>query len=299
MEWLNYHHYLYFYLVAREGGLAKAGVILRLSPQAISGQIRQLEEQLGDKLFQKRGRRLELTEFGRLNYRIADEIFSLGQQAMQLARSGEFEHKAPLVMGVSDVVPKLLISSLLEPLRTSAERVRVVIHEDRFERLLGSLATHELDVVIADSTVSADRAGVRAFNHQIAESGIAFFAAPKLAARIKRGFPKSLNGAPMIVPTDDTSFGRQVRVWLDEQGLRPVIAAEVEDSALMKVLGRAGDGVFPAPSILASKVESEFAVKKVGEAPSLRWRYYAITAARRVRHQALQLLLAEAKERFS
>ncbi len=296
MEWLNYHHYLYFYLVAREGGLAKAGSILRLSPQAISGQVRQLEDQLGDKLFQKRGRRLELTEFGRLNYRIADEIFSLGQQAMHLARSGTFENKAPLVMGISDVVPKLLVSSLLEPLRASPERVRIVVHEDRLERLLGNLATHELDVVIADAPVSADRTGVRAFNHQIAESGMSFFAAPKLAARIRRGFPKSLNGAPMILPTDDTSFGRQVRVWLDEHGIVPLIAAEVEDSALMKVLGRAGDGVFPSPSILADKIQSEFAVRLVGEASGLRWRYYAITAERRVRHQALQLLLAETKK---
>jgi LysR family transcriptional activator of nhaA len=299
MEWLNYHHYLYFYLVAREGGLARAGAILRLSPQAISGQVRQLEEQLGDKLFEKRGRRLVLTEFGRLNYRIADDIFSLGQQAMQLARSGTLEHKAPLIIGVADVVPKLLISSLLEPLRSSSNRVRIVVHEDRFERLLGNLATHELDVVIADEPMSADRAGVRAFNHQIAESGMSFLASPKLAARLTRGFPKSLNGAPMILPTDDTSFGRQVRGWLDEHGIRPLIAAEVADSALMKVLGRAGDGVFPTPSILADQVQREFAVRIVGNVPTLRWRYFAITADRRVRHQALQLLLKEAKERFA
>ena len=299
MEWLNYHHFLYFYMVAREGGLAKAGTILRLSPQAISGQVRQLEAQLGDKLFAKRGRRLELTEFGRLNYRIADEIFSLGQQAMQLARSGTIEHKAPLVMGVSDVVPKLLISSLLEPLRAENNRVRIVVHEDRFERLLASLATHELDVVIADSPVSADRTGVRAFNHQVAESGISFFAAPKLASRLKRGFPTSLNGAPMIIPTDDTSFGRQIRAWIDENGLTPQIRAEVEDSALMKVLGRAGDGVFPSPTLLADKVQREFAVKLVGEAKGLKWVYYAITADRRVKHQALQTLLAGAKQRFS
>lgn len=295
MEWLNYHHYLYFYLVAREGGLAKAGALLRLSPQAISGQVRQLEAQLGDKLFEKRGRRLELTEFGRLNYRIADEIFSLGQQAMQLARGGHFEHKAPLVIGVSDVVPKLLISALLEPLRGAPERARVIIQEDRVERLLGSLVTHELDVVIADAPVSPDRAGVRAYNHPIAESGLSFFAVEKLAKSLRSKFPRSLHGAPMILPTDDTSFGRQIRLWLQEQGIAPRITAEVADSALMKVLGRAGDGVFPAPTLLAARVQQDFAVKRVGDVKAVRWTYYAITAERRVRHDALQLLLRDAK----
>lgn len=299
MEWLNYHHYLYFYLVAREGGLAPAGHILRLSPQAISGQIRQLEQQLGDKLFEKRGRKLGLTEFGRINYRIADEIFSLGQQALQLARDGATQIKAPLVIGVSDVVPKLLVSSLIAPLRRTHDRVRLVVHEDRIERLLASLATHELDVVIADAPASADRSGVRAFNHQLAESGISFFAAPKLAAGLKRGFPASLHGAPMLLPTDDTSFGRQIRAWLEDKGIRPQIRAELEDSALMKVLGRAGDGVFPSPSILSDKIQAEFAVRLVGEASKLKWRYYAITADRRVKHQALQALLDGAKARYS
>lgn len=298
MEWLNYHHYLYFYLVAREGGLAKAGAILRLSPQAISGQVRRLEEQLGDKLFEKRGRSLVLTEFGRQNYRLAEEIFSLGQRVLQLAHTGAFEDEAPLVMGVSDVVPKLLVSSLLAPLRSKGERIRVVVYEDRLERLLGNLATHELDVVIADAPVSPDRAGVRAYNHQIAESGISFFAAPKLARRLKRGFPKSLDGAPMIIPTDDTSLGRQVRAWLDDRRVRPQVTAEVEDSALMKVLGRAGDGCFPSPTILARRIEREFAVVRVGEAPELRWRYFAITTDRRVRHHGLLRVLAGAKESY-
>jgi LysR family transcriptional activator of nhaA len=299
MEWINYHHYIYFYLVAREGGLAKAGALLRLSPQAISGQLRQLESQLGDKLFTKKGRRLVLTEFGRANYLIADEIFSLGQRALQLARTGTSRHQAPLVIGVSDVVPKLLVHSLIEPLRHQKERVRLVCYEDRYERLLANLATHELDVVIADAPASPGTTGVRAFNHQIAESDLSFFAVPALVKRLRKGFPASLDGAPFIMPTDDTSLGKQLRVWFDAQGIRPDTVAEVEDSALMKVFGRAGDGVFVSPTIIRKSVEEEYAVKLLGSLPTLTWRYYAITAERRVSHPALQLLLADARKRFS
>lgn len=294
MEWLNYHHLLYFWVVAREGGLAPAGRILRLAHPTLSGQIKVLEEHLGEKLFEKSGRRLVLTETGRLVYRYADEIFSLGREMLDAVRGRPTGQPVRLDVGIADVVPKLVVKRLLEPAFTMAEPVRLVCHETDFERLLARLSLHELDVVIADSPVPSG-SSIRAFNHLLGECAVALFAAPELAGRFAPGFPESLDGAPMLLPTEGSILRRSLNQWFDSIGVRPRIVAELEDSALAKVFGAEGRGLFVAPTAVRDEVEAMYGVQLVGEAPQVRERFYAITAERRLKNPAVVAICEAAR----
>src|SRR5262245_43889953 len=243
MDWLNYHHLLYFWLVAREGGLAPAGKILRLAHPTLSGQIRALEESLGEKLFERAGRRLVLTDVGRVAYRYADEIFNLGMELQDVVRGRPTGRPLRLDVGIADVVPKLVVAAMVEPALHLASPVRLVCHEDNQDRLLARLSLHELDVILADAPVPAG-APVRAYNHLLGECGVTWFAARRHAGR-RRGFPGSLDGAPVVLPLEGTTLRRSLGQWFDGVGVRPHIVAELEDSALLMRFGAEGLGLFP------------------------------------------------------
>lgn len=294
MEWLNYHHLLYFWSVAKEGGIAPAAERLRLTPQTISGQVHMLEEALGEKLFEKRGRSLALTEMGRLVYGYAEDIFGLGRELLTAVR-GRTTARAPrLVVGIAQVVPKLVAKRLLEPALVQADKVRLVCREDSTERLLAELAAHRLDALVLDAPVPAS-AGIRAFNHPLGECGSTFFARAPLAKRLKKGFPESLNGAPMLLPSEETSIRRALEHWLDEHGLVPEVLGEFDDSALIKVFGQAGHGVFLAPSAIAAEVAEQYDVVAIGEAEAVRERFYVATMQRKLEHPAVAALTEEAR----
>ena len=225
MEWLNYHHLLYFWLVAREGGVAQASARLHLAPPTLSGQIRALENALGEKLFAKQGRKLVLTETGRVVYGYADEIFTLGRELMDTIKGRPTGRPVRLTVGIADVVPKLIARRLLEPARHFKEPVRLVCREDKPDQLLAELALHNLDVVIADSPVGPGSA-VRAFNHLLFECGISFFGTSKLAEAHRSGFPRSLDGAPILLPTANSNLRRLLDQWFSDQQIRPAIAGE-------------------------------------------------------------------------
>src|SRR5512145_3254030 len=197
MEWLNYHHLLYFWIVAREGGLVPAGRVLRLSHPTLSAQVHALEERLGEKLFSRVGRRLALTEMGRVVYGYAEEIFTLGREMVDAVKDRSTGQPLRLEVGVADVVPKLVVRRLLEPALALPAPVRLVCREGTQERLLGELAVHSLDVVISDAPVPAG-SSVRAFSHLLGESGVTFFGARALAEPLRRSFPRSLQGAPIL-----------------------------------------------------------------------------------------------------
>ncbi len=286
MEWLNYHHLLYFWVVAREGGLVPAGRVLRLSHPTLSAQIHALEDRLGEKLFVKVGRKLQLTEMGRLVYDYAEEIFSLGHELLDAVRGRGSRRIDRLNVGVVDVVPKLIVKHLLQPVLDLPEPVRLVCHEDTHDRLLAGLALHSLDIVISDAPVPSG-ASVRAFNHLLGETQVSLFGAPELVRSLRKGFPASLEGAPMLLPLENSTLRRALNRWFERARVRPKVVAEFEDSALLKVFGADGLGVFPAPSVMEPDVKAQHGVALLARLEGVTEEFWAISMERRLENPAV------------
>lgn len=298
MEWLNYHHLLYFWHVAREGGLTPAGRTLRVSHPTLSAQIKALERRLGAPLFRREGRRLALTDTGQMALRYADEIFSLGREMTRAIEGHGPGAPMRLVVGVTDAVPKLLVRRLLSPAfdvgRVDAP-VRVVCHEGDVSRLLADLAAHRLDVVIADTPVPPG-SPVRAFTHLLGESGISWLGPAALVERHRRRFPAGLDGAPVILPVESLPLRRALDAWFDAHQIRPRVVAECEDSALVKEFGAGGAGLFPAPTAIEQDLVRQLQVRVAGRVPSITERFYAITAERRLQHPAVVAISQAARQ---
>ncbi len=298
MEWLNYHHLLYFWMVAREGGLAPAAKKLRLSHQTVSGQIHALETALGERLFQKQGRRLILTDVGQVAFDYAEEIFTLGNELLDTIKGRPTGRPLRLVVGIADVMPKLIARRLLLPAQQLPEPVRLICKEDKPDRLLAELAVHSLDVILSDAPVG-NTVSVRAFNHLLGESSVALLASLSVAQTYKRDFPRSLDGAPFLLPTENTALRRSLEQWFRNEGISPRIVGEFEDSALLTSFGQEGSGVFAAPTVIAQEVERQYRVKTIGLAEGVRERFYAITVERRLKHPAVIAISQNAKSELS
>jgi LysR family transcriptional activator of nhaA len=294
MDALNYHHLRYFWTVAREGGIARAAEKLRISQPAISAQIKQLEASLGERLLQRQGRALVLTEVGRVVDHYASGIFTAGAELVETLKGQPSGRTMRLAVGVANAVPKLVVYRLLQPAMAVAERVQLVCTEDDPEELLARLAIHALDVVISDAP-AAPHLRVRVFNHLLGESGTTFFAGRRLAARLRRRFPRSLSGAPILMPTIDTSLRRALEHWFAAAGLRPTLAAEFEDPALLKTFGEKGDAVFAAPTAVEEEVLRSPGLAVVGRTDAVRERFYAITIERRLTHPAVAAITSAAR----
>jgi LysR family transcriptional activator of nhaA len=297
VEWLNYHHLLYFYTVAREGSVARASQALRLAQPTLSGQIRKLEQALDEKLFERRGRGLVLTEMGRVVFRYADEIFSLGGELLDTVRGRPTRRPPRLVVGVAESLPKLVAHRLLAASRLSEQGVQLILREGKTEDLIAALAAQTFDLVIADSPLPP-HVKLRAFNHPLGESSVTLFAAPALARRYRPRFPRSLEGAPMLLPTDNTAMRRALEQWFQQQEIRPRLVAEIEDSALLKVFGEHGAGIFAAPTVVAADVKRQYGVRALGVAKGVRERFYAITVERRITNPGTAAIAAAARERL-
>ncbi len=291
MNSLNYHHLLYFWLVAKERGLANACAKLRLSPSTVSGQIHVLEQALDQKLFAKKGRRLELTDMGRTVYRYAEEIFTLGKELQDAIHDRPVGKPLLLQVGVVDVVPKLIVKKMLSPALALGIPIRLICVEDRLERLMASLAMHELDVVFADTTSGASLAS-KAFNHLIMDCPITILGAEKYYQRYRKNFPRSLRGAPLLLPTVSSALRRAMDHWLSDMSMLPQIIGEFDDRALLEVFGESGLGLFPVPSLIAEALVKQLAVRKVGELKEIREKFYAITVERRITHPAVAAICA-------
>jgi LysR family transcriptional activator of nhaA len=294
MHGLNYHHLLYFWTVARLGSVSAAAKHLGVSQPAISTQLKQLEASLGDQLLERSGRGLALTDAGQVALRYAEEIFSTGQEMVDALRGRSTTRPARLVVGVADVLPKLIAHRLIEPALRLSPAVMVICREDKTERLLADLGTQGLDLVLADAPVSGP-SRARAYNHLLGESGVTFFAAPKLAKALRRGFPECLHDAPMLLPAEGTVLRRGLDHWFEQRGVVPRIVAELQDSALMKVFAEHGEGVCPAPTVMEAAVKQSFGIVPVGRAPELVERFYAISVERRIRHPALVAITQHAR----
>ena len=294
MDWLNYHHLLYFWTVAREGSIVRASETLRLAQPTISGQIRKLEEVLGVKLFERAGRGLVLTDAGRLAYRYAEEIFTAGRELMDATRGRATARPLQLVIGVVDVMPKLVAYRLIEPALRLPQPIKVTCNEGTPKRLITELAIFGLDLVLSDEPVS-EQIRVRAYNHLLGECGVSVFGTAKLANKYRKGFPQSLEGAPMLLPSASTKLRRSLDGWFDSLKLRPMIRGEFDDSALMKVFGQSGTGLFFAPSVIEQEVKQQYGVKCFGRTDAVRERFYAISVERRLKNPAV-LAISEAAQ---
>lgn len=294
MEWLNYHHLRYFWMVAREGSVTRASELLRVAQPTVSGQIRALEEALGDKLFAKSGRRLVLTESGRLVYRYAEQIFGLGQELLDAVAGGPAAPPPRLLVGVSDALPKLVAYRLLAPALATDPPTQVVCVEGKVDRLVADLAIHELDLVLADQPIG-EAIRVKAYNHLLGESHLTFFAPKRLASRLRRRFPHSLDGAPFLMPTTNTAMRRGLDRYFGQLGVRPRIIAEFEDSALLKVFGEHGAGVFAAASVIEDEIRAHYGVQVLGRTDTFVERFYIISVERRITHPAVATISEAAR----
>jgi LysR family transcriptional regulator, transcriptional activator of nhaA len=293
MEWLNYHHLYYFWTVARAGSIARAGEELRLSQPTISNQLKALESALGQKLFERQGRRLVLTDVGRTALRYADDIFRTGRELQQAMKGLPTDGRLRLVVGVADVIPKRVATMLLEPAVKVVPRLELVCREAPLEQLMASLALHELDVVLADAPAS-EEVKVRAFDHPLVDCGVTFVAPPALA-HLRKGFPRSLDGAPMLLPARGTALRRDLEAWFEAEALRPDPAGEFDDSALLEAFGARGMGFFAVPEIIEKEITHEHALTALGRIGDVRGRYYAISVERRLRHPAVAAIAAAAR----
>jgi LysR family transcriptional activator of nhaA len=297
VDWLNYHHLLYFYTVAKEGSVSRAAKSLRLAQPTLSGQIRKLEDSFEEKLFRRSGRNLVLTEMGQLVFRYADEIFTLGRELTDTLRGHPSGRSPRLVVGVADIVPKLITARLLEIALTLPEPVQLTCTEDKSDRLVAELAVHRIDLVITDSPLPP-HVSVKAYNHPLGETPVSFFAARELASRHGRRFPKSLDGAPLLLPTSNTQLRRSLEPWFQKHGIRPRVVAEIEDSALLKVIGQHGHGLFPAPTVLEEELRRQYGLRAIGQAEDVTERFFGISVERRIKHPAVAAITEAARERI-
>ncbi|OQW30567.1 MAG: LysR family transcriptional regulator [Nitrospira sp. SG-bin1] len=294
MEWLNYHHLLYFWSVAKHGTIAKACEELQLAQPTISAQLRVFEDRLGEQLFLREGRHLVLTEMGRIIFKHAEDIFSIGQDLMNTVKGRGSGRAVRLTVGIVDVVPKLLATRLLESTFRRFPGVRLVCWEDKLDQLLADLAIHGLDLVIAD-TPAPPTIKVQAYNHLLGESGITFFARSPLAARYRRNFPQCLNGAPLLLPTSNTMLRRSLDDWLRRQDLMPTVIGEFEDSATLKAFGQEGHGLFPGSTAMEKEICRQYQVQVVRRVDSVKQKFYAITVERRLKHPVVVALFDMAR----
>jgi LysR family transcriptional regulator, transcriptional activator of nhaA len=298
MEWLNYHHLLYFWSVAKHGTVAKAGEELRLSQPTISAQLRLLEDALGEKLFLRSGRYLVLTEMGRVVFNYAEDIFSMGQDLMNTVKGRGSDKPMRLVVGIADAVPKLLASQLLKSAFKVSRATRVVCWEDKLDRLLADLAIHSLDLVIAD-TPAPPNIKVQAYSHLMGESGVTLFATTKLARQYRRNFPRSLEGAPFLLPTANATLRRILDDWFIRNDLHPQLVGEIEDSATLKAFGHEGYGIFPGPTALEKEIRRQYQVEVLGRITSIKQRFYAITVERRLKHPIVMAIVESTRKDLS
>lgn len=295
--WLNYHHLLYFHATAREGSMTAAARKLRLAQPTLSGQIKQLEEMLGEPLFERRGRRLALTPTGRTVYQYADEIFGLGQELLQAVRGRPAGRPLRFAVGVADTLPKLIVYRLLAPVLEIPGGARLEVQDGDVTTLLGELGAHRVDLVLADAPLPAG-SGIRAYSHALGECGLSFFARADVAAALRGPFPGSLDRARMLLPGPRTALRRALDEWLDRLGLEPEIVGEIGDSALIKAFGQAGAGVFAVPTAVADEVAGQYEVVPVGTSEEVRERFWAISPERRIRHPAVTAVVEGARRLF-
>ena len=297
MNWLNYHHLQYFWAVSQEGSVAKASEKLHVTPATISIQLRDLEKQLGVKLFRKAGRGLALTEMGTAVQSYPNDIFATGQELLDMVHGRPGEGPILFRVGIKDVMPKLIAYQLLEPTLQTAQEIRVACHEGDVGRLIADLAIHKLDVVLSDTPIDPSMK-VKAYSHLLGESDVVLVGTKDLAKKVRKDFPDSLNSTPILLPMKDTVLRRSLDIWFDENQIRPQIKGEFEDSAMMKIMGKAGVGVFPVTAIISEEVQAMYRVELIAKVPGVTERFYALSVERKIKHPSVLAISEVARKKL-
>jgi LysR family transcriptional regulator, transcriptional activator of nhaA len=296
VETLNHHHLFHFWMVVREGGVTRASEKLHVSQPTISGQLRELEEALGEKLFSRSGRTVVLTDIGRTVYRYADEMLGLDRELLEAVK-GRTTGPGRLSVGVAMVVPKLVAYQMLEPALRLPEPIQLDCMQERPERLLAELAVYGLDVVLADAP-APPAVKVRAYSHLLGECGVSVFGTERMAAAYRRNFPRSLDGAPFLLPSEDSALRLSLEEWFQKQRIRPRVVGTFEDSALLDAFGQAGAGLFAMPAAIEAEVRRQYRVRVLGRLDAVRQRFYAITVDRKLRNPAVIAISERARALF-
>jgi LysR family transcriptional regulator, transcriptional activator of nhaA len=296
VQTLNHHHLYHFWTVVREGGVTRASEKLNVSQPTISGQLRELEEALGEKLLARSGRTVVLTDIGRTVYRYADEMLDLDRELLEAVK-GRPTRPGRLAVGVAMVVPKLVAYQMLEPALHLPEPIQLDCVHERPERLLAELAIYGLDVVLADAP-APPAVRVRAYSHLLGECAVSVFGTEPLAAAHRKGFPRTLDGAPFLLPSEDSALRFSLEEWFRKQGVRPRVMGTFEDSALLDAFGQAGAGLFAMPAAIEAEVRRQYRVCVVGRLRSVRQRFYAITVERKLRNPAVIAISERARALF-
>ena len=289
MRHLNYSHLHYFWTVAREGSIVRASHSLHLTPQTISGQLKLLDEAVGQALFSRVGRRVVLSDRGKVVFEYADEIFAVGAELASVVRGNHASGPKSLAVGIVNSMPKLIAERIIAPALTAEEPIRVRCHEASLEQLLSELAVHKLDLVLSDQPVP-DGLNLKAYNHRLGASGLSFFVQRRQARRYRGRFPDSLSEAPMLLPSPNSALRRRLDDWFENRQLSPRIVGEFDDSALLKAFGEAGAGVFAGPSVIEDEICRMYRTSVIGQTDEIRERFYAISPERRLKHTAVVLV---------
>jgi LysR family transcriptional activator of nhaA len=283
MDWLNYHHLLNFWMVAREGSVQRASQMLHVTPASVSVQVRQLEKSLGVKLFDKQGRGLVLTEMGKEVLEYAEEIFSTGRELLDMVKGKPIGKPLELRVGIRDVMPKLVAYQLLQPAIVGDQSMRLICHEGKMADLVADLAIHKLDVVLSDTALDP-LYRVQAHSYRLGSSEVSIVGVSELARKYRSGFPDSLDGAPFLLPTRETVLRRHLDRWFTEIDIEPAIRGEFADSAMLKIAGRCGLGLFAIPSIVEDEVKKLYGLVSLGRVPGIQEQFFAVSIERRIKH---------------
>ncbi len=294
MEWLNYHHLLYFWTVARSGSIAKASEELRLASPTISAQISRLEANLGEKLFTRSGKRLVLTETGEIALQYANEIFGLGREFTDTLKGRPTGRPIKLAVGVADVLPKGIAFRIIEPALHLGPMVRVICREDPPDRLLALLAVHQVDLILSDAPIGPGTS-VRAYNHSLGDCGVGFYARPRLAKLYRRGFPGSLDDAPLLLPTESSAHRGGLEHWFESRSIRPTVLGEFDDFAMARTFASAGRGILVAPWILDDQMRRQHGLSRIGKTDDVRTRFFAISIERKIKNPAVVAICDSAR----
>lgn len=294
-ENLNYKHLHYFWVVATEGSIARAADKLFITPQTISGQLSMLEERIGQPLFDRVGRRLRLTETGRLVLRYADDIFELGKELTDVLRGAPLVGTSEFIVSAASALPKTIVYKILEPALSLSQEVSLMCREGPVETILGELAVHEVDMVLTDTPLSS-AFSIKAYNHYLGQSDLSFFAATSLIKNLKGPFPACLNEAPVLLPTKQNAIRQLFDKWCHDANIYPIIRGQYDDSALMKSFGKAGFGIFFMPSIIEDEVRETFGLEVIGRLSDIKQKFYAISAERKVTHPAVAAVCSTARD---
>ena len=296
MEWLNYHHLYYFWIIQQEGGLVFAAKRLRLTHSTLSAQLRSLEDFLGGQLFERRGRRLVLTPLGGEMATYASEIFRMGSELVDVARGRSVGLRSKLAIGVVGTLPRSIAYRLLAPALALDEQAPIVVRQDSLPRLVEELANGRLQLVLADEPPAPTP--FRLHVHPLGSSEILLYGKRSLAARYRKGFPARLSGAPVLVPSSG-SLRRALDGWFADQGIAVTIAGEFDDAGMLRSFGGNGVGLFPVRAALRTEVEEAHGAVCLGALSGIEERYYAISVERRIRHRGVAAIVDQARASLS